>query len=74
MIVLYEEYILDEKLLIITKRIKLFVKHLQAIQNSNNNEPIREGEEFFYMEQQKPFSKILANIFNEIEVIFFNYS
>lgn len=70
---MYKEYVLDDELIIITDRIKLFAEHLRNIENSNNIEPIRENEEIFYMEQQKPLSKILANIFVDIEVNFFNH-
>lgn len=67
---LYNEYLLDKELLVIIERIKLIDELLRNIHNSNKNESIRENNDIYYMEKPKSFSKTLANIFLDIEVIF----
>lgn len=67
---LYNEYILDDEIKAIAKRISINICNLRKIQAPIKIEPIKENNEIYYLEYQKQASKNFANYFLDIEVHF----
>lgn len=67
---LYDEYILDDEMVAVTQRISTIVDHLKKFQGPAKVEPIKQNNEFYYLENQKHSSRSFANYFLDIEVIF----
>ncbi|XP_060881396.1 endoribonuclease Dicer-like isoform X5 [Metopolophium dirhodum] len=64
---LYDEYILDDGIKAIVKRITTNICNLRKIQAPVKIEPIKENNETYYLEYQKQASKNFANYFLDIE-------
>lgn len=69
-ICLYDEYILDNEIKAIIKRITKNISNLRKIQAPVKIEPIKENNETYYLETNKQSSKNFANYFLDIEVNF----
>lgn len=67
---LYDEFILDDGIKAIVKRISTNICNLRKIQTPTKIKPIKENNEIYYLEYQKQASKNFANYFLDIEVIF----
>ncbi|XP_016665099.1 endoribonuclease Dicer isoform X3 [Acyrthosiphon pisum] len=64
---LYDEYILDDEIKAIVKRLNTNTCNLRKIQAPMKIEPIKENNETYYLEYQKQASKNFANYFLDIE-------
>uniref|UniRef100_A0A2H8TDA5 Endoribonuclease Dicer n=1 Tax=Melanaphis sacchari TaxID=742174 RepID=A0A2H8TDA5_9HEMI len=67
-IYLYDEYILDDEMKAVIKRISTIIDQLRKFQSPTKVEPIKTNNEVFYLDNQRNSSKSLANFFLDIQV------